>query len=99
MIGMTSRQKRIVFSIVLLVMLSSNVLQLIAATEEDLGRLKAGMPKTEVIQIMGKPDAQGVSKDENLSSWFTYKHVGRYRYVNIWFDSQDRVFAIDKARR
>jgi hypothetical protein len=99
MIGMTSRQRSIVFSIVVLVLVSSIVLQLMAATEEDLGRLKAGMAKTEVIQVMGKPDAQGVNKDEELCSWFTYKNVGRYKYVNIWFDSQDRVVAIDKASR
>lgn len=70
-----------------------------AANEEDLAKLKAGMTKPEVLQVMGKPDSQGDKRSDDLCGWFTYKNVGRYKYVNIWFDCQDKLVAIDKASK
>ncbi|MDD5542413.1 MAG: outer membrane protein assembly factor BamE [Acidobacteriia bacterium] len=68
-----------------------------AATEDDLGRLKIGMTKAEVTEVMGKPDSQGDKKGEDLCSCFTYKNVGRYKIVNVWFDCSGKLVAIDKA--
>lgn len=70
-----------------------------AAGEADLVRLKVGMTKDEVVQVMGKPDLQGDKKGDDLCSCFTYKNVGRYKYVNVWFDCSDKLVAIDKAAK
>lgn len=81
------------------VLLIVNTVVLSAATEEDLAKLKPGMTKAEVIQQMGKADSQGEKKSEDLCGWLTYKNVGRYKYVNVWFDCQDKLVAIDKASK
>lgn len=90
---------RIACALILLGILFSNAVQVFAASEDDLARLKSGMTKSEVIQIMGKPDSQGDKKGEDLCSWFTYKNIGHYKYVNVWFDCQDKLVAIDKASK
>lgn len=69
-----------------------------APTEEDLAKVKIGMTKPEVIDIMGKPNAERREETDGLCSVFVYKSVGRYRLVNIWFDCDDKVRAIDRAR-
>lgn len=68
------------------------------ATEEDLAKVKVGMSRAEVIQIMGKPDKEQSVEEEELCRLLVYKSVGRYRLVNIWFDCNDKVKAVDKAR-
>jgi hypothetical protein len=70
-----------------------------AASEEDLVRLKVGMTKGEVVLVMGKPDSHGDKKGDDLCSCFTYKNVGRYKYINVWFDCSDKLVAIDKAAK
>lgn len=84
---------------VLLVVMVLNAAMAWAATEDDLIRLKVGMTKDEVIQVMGKPDSQGDKKGEDLCSWLTYKNVGHYKFVNVWFDCSDKLVAIDKATK
>ncbi len=74
-------------------------LQILAASESALAQLKPGMSKASVIQIMGKPDAQGEKHGEELCSWFTYKNVGHYKYVNVWFDCAEKLVAVDKATK
>ncbi len=69
-----------------------------AATEEDLAKVKIGMSKAEVVQIMGKPNAEREEKTEDLCRVLVYRNVGRYRLVNIWLDCKDTVRAIDRAR-
>jgi len=69
-----------------------------AATEEDLAKVKIGMAKAEVVQIMGKPNAEREEKAEDLCRVLVYRDVGRYRLVNIWLDCKDTVRAIDRAR-
>jgi len=68
-----------------------------AATEEDLAKVKVGMSKAEVVQIMGKPNAEREEKAEDLCRVLVYRNVGRYRLVNIWLDCKDTVRAIDRA--
>ena len=68
------------------------------ATEEDLAKVKPGMSSEEVVQIMGEPDRDAKVREEELCRLFVYKNVGRYRIVNIWFDCENKVRAIDKAR-
>jgi len=47
---------------------------------------------------MGPPDKdQPVRDEEELCRLYVYKNVGRYKIVNIWFDCQDKVAAIDKV--
>jgi hypothetical protein len=48
---------------------------------------------------MGKPDLQGDKKGDDLCGCFTYKNVGRYKYINVWFDCSDKLVAIDKAAK
>ncbi|MBZ5535303.1 MAG: outer membrane protein assembly factor BamE [Acidobacteriia bacterium] len=70
-----------------------------AASEDDLARLKPGMTKDAVIETMGKPDSRGEKKGEDPCGWFIYKNVGHYKYVQIWFDCQDKLVGIDKASK
>lgn len=86
-------------SILLAAMLLMNTGYTYATSENNLARLQIGMSKDTVTQIMGKPDSKGEKTGEDLCSWFTYKNVGRYRYVNIWFDCVEKLVAIDKARK
>jgi SmpA / OmlA family len=86
-------------SLVLFVVVLLSTLQLIAATEDDLARLKPGMTQDDVVQIMGKPDSKGEKKSEDPCSWFIYKNVGHYKYVQVWFDCQDKLVGIDKATK
>ncbi len=68
------------------------------ASEDDVAKVKAGMTRAEVLDIMGKPDKEQVVKDEGeLCRLFAYKSVGRYKVVNIWFDCSDKVKAVDKV--
>jgi hypothetical protein len=94
-----SRAWAAAFSLMLVSAILLNTTLSWAASEENLIRLKAGMTKAEVTQIMGKPDSQGERQGEDLCSWFTYKNVGHYKYVNVWFDCQERLVAIDKASK
>jgi outer membrane protein assembly factor BamE (lipoprotein component of BamABCDE complex) len=68
------------------------------AKEEDLARVKVGMDRSEVLQIMGKPKKDQPVREEELCRLYVYKKVGRYRVVNIWFDCDDKVQGIDKVR-
>lgn len=86
-------------SLVIFAAILLSAAQLIAATEDDLARLKPGMTKDGVIQTMGKPDSKGEKKGEDPCGWFIYKNVGRYKYVQIWFDCQDKLVGIDKASK
>jgi SmpA/OmlA family protein len=86
-------------SLVILAAVLLSTMQLIAATEDDLARLKPGMTKDGVIETMGKPDSKGEKKGEDPCSWFIYKNVGHYKYVQIWFDCQDKLVGIDKASK
>jgi|GEM_PF-4901430 len=86
-------------SVVLFLGILLSSVSLVAATEDDLSHLQPGMTKDSVIQIMGKADSKGEKKGEELCSWFTYKNVGRYRFVNVWFDCKDKLVAIDKASK
>ena len=86
-------------SLVMFVVVVLSTVQLFAATEDDLARLKPGMAKDDVIQTMGKPDSKGEKKGEDPCSWFIYKNVGHYKYVQIWFDCQDKLVGIDKASK
>jgi hypothetical protein len=67
------------------------------ATEGDLAKVKEGMSRAEVVQIMGKPDKEQGVEDGELCRLFVYRSVGRYKIVNIWFDCSDKVKAIDKV--
>lgn len=68
------------------------------ATEADLAKVKIGMDRATVLEIMGPPDKdQPVREEEELCRLYVYKNVGRYKIVNIWFDCQDKVAAIDKV--
>lgn len=95
----TMSKRWTLFFSVLLVVIVLNAALAWAATEDDLIRLKVGMTKDEVIQVMGRPDSQGDKKGEDLCSWFTYKNVGHYKFVNVWFDCSDKLVAIDKATK
>jgi hypothetical protein len=86
-------------SLILFAAVLFSTLQLIAATEDDLARLKPGMTKDIVVQTLGKPDSKGEKKGEDPCSWFIYKNVGHYKYVQIWFDCQDKLVGIDKASK
>ncbi len=86
-------------AVLLALALAMTASRMFAATELDVAKLKAGMTKSSVIEVMGNPDSQGEKKGEDLCSWFTYKNVGRYKYVNIWFDCAEKLAAIDKASR
>jgi hypothetical protein len=66
------------------------------ATEEDLAKVKVGMGRAEVVQIMGKPAKEQELKEEELCRLLVYRSVGRYKIVNIWFDCSDKVKAVDK---
>ena len=68
-----------------------------AATEQDVDRLKVGMTKDDVRQIMSKPDNESNQKTGDLCSRWTYKKVGKYRLVVLWFDCQQKLATIDKA--
>jgi hypothetical protein len=68
------------------------------ATEADLAKVKIGMDRATVLEIMGRPDKdQPVREEEELCRLYVYRNVGRYKIVNIWFDCQDKVQAIDKV--
>ncbi len=68
------------------------------ASEDDVARVKPGMTRAEVLDIMGKPDKEQEVKDEGeLCRLFAYKSVGRYKVVNVWFDCSDKVKAVDKV--
>ena len=96
-----SRQNR---KVILLAALMALLLGLAAAvalyakaTEDDVAKVKAGMTRSEVLDIMGKPDKEQQVKDEGeLCRLYAYKSVGRYKVVNIWFDCADKVKAVDK---
>lgn len=71
----------------------------LAATEKDVAKVEVGMNRDEVLKIMGKPDRDQKVRDvENLCRLYAYKKVGDYKLVNIWFDCDDKVDAIDKIR-
>ena len=66
-------------------------------TEDDLAKVQQGMPRADVLKLMGKPDRdQEVRDADGLCRLYAYKKVGRYKLVNIWFDCNDRVKEIDK---
>jgi len=66
-------------------------------TEADLAKVKEGMARVEVLQLLGKPDRDQVVREaDGLCRLYAYKKVGRYKLVNIWFDCDDRVKEIDK---
>jgi len=68
------------------------------ATEADLAKVRIGMDRATVLEIMGRPDKdQPVRDEEELCRLYVYRNVGRYKIVNIWFDCQDKVQAIDKV--
>ncbi len=67
------------------------------ATEGDLAKVKEGMSRAEVVQIMGKPDKEQKVEDGELCQLLVYRSVGRYKIVNVWFDCSDRVKAVDKV--
>ncbi len=67
------------------------------ATEDDVAKVKAGMSRDEVVQIMGKPDKEQKVEEGELCRLFVYRSVGRYKIVNIWFDCSDKVKAVDKV--
>ena len=67
-------------------------------SESDVAKVKVGMTRAEVLDIMGKPDKEQEVKDEGeLCRLFAYKSVGRYKVVNIWFDCGEKVKAVDKV--
>ncbi len=67
------------------------------ASEEDLAKVRIGMDRAEVQDIMGRPDKDQPVRDvEDLCRIYAYKNVGRYKIVNISFDCDDKVQAIDK---
>jgi len=68
------------------------------AGEDDLAKVRHGMSPEEVTKIMGEPNRDQKVKEEELCRLFVYKSVGRYRIVNVWFDCELKVRAIDKAR-
>lgn len=68
------------------------------ATEDDLAKVRIGMDRAQVLDIMGKPDKdQEVREEDELCRLYVYRNVGRYKVVNIWFDCKDKVGAIDKV--
>jgi len=88
----------VVVGLVLLGLLAPPVDLAAKAKEEDLAKVKIGMDRAQVQEIMGKPDKdQPVREEEELCRLYVYKKVGRYTVVNIWFDCSDKVQAIDKV--
>jgi hypothetical protein len=67
------------------------------ATEDDLAKVQIGMSRDEVVQIMGRPDKEQEVKETELCRLFVYRSIGRYKIVNIWFDCNDKVKAVDKV--
>jgi hypothetical protein len=66
-------------------------------TESDVDKVRQGMTRAEVLDLLGRPDRdQEVKESDGLCRLFAYKKVGKYRLVNIWFDCNDRVKEIDK---
>jgi hypothetical protein len=93
-----SRFARIALSLAVILSLFMATLLLTAATEQDVERLKVGMTKDEVRQIMGKPDSESDRKVGDLCGRWTYKKIGRYRFVNVWFGCKDQTLVlVDKA--
>lgn len=96
---MQGRSLRVVVSLALagLVLVALPMSAAAKANEEDLAKVKIGMDRAQVDDIMGKPDKdQPVREEEELCRLYVYRKVGRYRVVNIWFDCSDKVQAIDK---
>jgi len=81
----------------LMAVLVAAPMALAKATEADLAKVKEGMSRAEVVQIMGKPDKDQKVEDGELCRLFVYRSVGRYKIVNIWFDCSDKVKAVDKV--
>lgn len=74
---------------------------LLAATESDLAKVRAGISAADVEKYMGKPDRnQSVTDRAGICRLFVYRNVGRYRTVSIWFDCQSpgKVKSIDRVR-
>lgn len=70
-----------------------------APSEKDLDKVKIGMTRDQVLKLLGKPKRdEEVSDNSELCRLFVYKKVGRYKVVNVWFDCDDKVKAIDKAK-
>ncbi|MGH7773838.1 MAG: outer membrane protein assembly factor BamE domain-containing protein, partial [Candidatus Binatia bacterium] len=67
------------------------------ATEDDVAKVKVGMSRDEVVQIMGKPDKDQKVEEAELCRLLVYRSVGRYKIVNVWFDCSDKVKAVDKV--
>ena len=66
-------------------------------TEESVDKVRQGMTRAEVLDLLGRPDRdQEVKDSDGLCRLYAYKKVGRYRLVNIWFDCDERVKEIDK---
>jgi outer membrane protein assembly factor BamE (lipoprotein component of BamABCDE complex) len=99
MSGFPVERRSMLTIITVLALLSVCTTNLIArATEEDLAKVRIGMDRSEVLKIMGKPDRdQEVRDHEEFCRLYVYKKVGRYKVVNIWFDCNDKVQAIDKV--
>jgi hypothetical protein len=98
---MSRRDRKVVLMVVLmaaLLSLAAAVAVFAKPTEGDVAKVKAGMSRAEVLDIMGKPDKEQEVKDEGeLCHLFAYKSVGRYKVVNVWFDCSDKVKAVDKV--
>ena len=84
--------------LVAVLLFSGSLPALAKASEEDLAKVRHGMSPEEVTKIMGEPNRDQKVKEEELCRLFVYKSVGRYRIVNVWFDCDLKVRAIDKAR-
>lgn len=66
-------------------------------TDADVDKVRQGMTRTEVLDLLGRPDRDQEVKDaDGLCRLYAYKKVGRYKLVNIWFDCNERVKEIDK---
>ncbi|HXE75396.1 MAG TPA: outer membrane protein assembly factor BamE [Candidatus Xenobia bacterium] len=100
---MSRRDRKVIILAALmaaLLSLAAAVAVFAKATEDDVAKVKPGMSRAEVLDIMGKPDKDQEVKDEGeLCRLLAYKSVGRYRVVNIWFDCADKVKAVDKVAR
>lgn len=88
------------FTVIVLVLLIAAAVPLLyaRASEDDLAKLKPGMTKEQVREVMGPPDSQSEEPSDGLCTRWTYRNVGRYRTVALWFSCKDQKLAvIDKT--
>lgn len=66
---------------------------------DNLDKIQVGMTRAQVERTLGKPDRDVPVQDEpGLCRLYTYRKLGGYKLVNIWFDCEDKVETIDKIR-